>query len=239
MTLIIAHRGASAYAPENTIPAFELAHSQGADMIELDVQITADGVLVVFHDDTTERWGGRRRQVQSCTAAELRALDIGGARAATLAEACGFAWRTGIALNIELKQTGIAAACAAMVREYGIAAQTLFSSFHAAALDDLRRVAPDIPRGYLMGVRSLRPDVRLREAWPFLALKRVQAIAWHPVWEMPLLKCLIPLVRRAGYAVNVWTVDDPAMMRTLAQAGATGIITNTPDVARAISQNKA
>ena len=58
MTLVIAHRGASAYAPENTLPAFELAARQGADMIELDVQRSADGVLVVFHDDTTERWDG-------------------------------------------------------------------------------------------------------------------------------------------------------------------------------------
>jgi len=56
MTLVIAHRGASAYAPENTLRAFELAVRQGADMCELDVQRTADGVLVVFHDDTTDRW---------------------------------------------------------------------------------------------------------------------------------------------------------------------------------------
>ena len=60
MTRVIAHRGASAYAPENTLPAFELAARQGADMIELDVQRSADGVLVIFHDDTTERWDGAR-----------------------------------------------------------------------------------------------------------------------------------------------------------------------------------
>ena len=64
MTLVIAHRGASAYAPENTLPAFELAVRQGADMLELDVQRSADGVLVVFHDDTTERWDGRKRMAE-------------------------------------------------------------------------------------------------------------------------------------------------------------------------------
>ena len=88
MTLVIAHRGASAYAPENTMPAFELAVRQGADMLELDVLRSADGALVVFHDDTTERWDGRRRLAAGCTLAELRQLDIGGERVATLAEVC-------------------------------------------------------------------------------------------------------------------------------------------------------
>src|SRR5690242_14995519 len=63
MTLVIAHRGASAYAPENTMPAFELAIEQQADMLELDVQRTADGALVIFHDATTERWDGQKRRV--------------------------------------------------------------------------------------------------------------------------------------------------------------------------------
>src|SRR5213594_3795959 len=96
MPLVIAHRGASAYAPENTMPAFELAVQQGADMLELDVQRSADGVLVVFHDDTTERWDGRKRLAASCTLAELRSLDIGGAKVATLAEVCAFAHATGV-----------------------------------------------------------------------------------------------------------------------------------------------
>src|SRR5258705_1052837 len=90
MTRVIAHRGASAYAPENTLPAFELAARQGADMIELDVQRSADGVLVIFHDDTTERWDGRARLASACTLAELLALDIGGAEVAPLAETFGF-----------------------------------------------------------------------------------------------------------------------------------------------------
>src|ERR671929_155263 len=74
MPLVIAHRGASAYAPENTMPAFELAVRQGADMLELDVQRSADDVLVVFHDDTTERWDGKKRLVASCTLAELQVM---------------------------------------------------------------------------------------------------------------------------------------------------------------------
>lgn len=232
MTLIIAHRGASAYAPENTMAAFALAHRQGADMIELDVQPTADGRLAVFHDDTTERWDGRPRPAAACTLAELQALDIGGERAPALEEALAFAAETGIALNVELKAAGTGARCAALLREHRVVEQVIVSSFAAAALRELRAAAPEVRRAYLMGTDTRRPDVRARELWPFLALRAVAAAAWHPYHDLPLIRRILPLVRRAGYAVNVWTVDDPARMRELVALGATGIITNVPDAAR-------
>jgi len=116
MTRVIAHRGASAYAPENTLLAFELAARQGADMIELDVQRSADGVLVIFHDDTTERWDGRARLASACTLAELLTLDIGGAKVATLAETCVFAREQGMRMNVELKGAGFGAEVAHMLR---------------------------------------------------------------------------------------------------------------------------
>ncbi|HEU5088617.1 MAG TPA: glycerophosphodiester phosphodiesterase, partial [Roseiflexaceae bacterium] len=78
MTLVIAHRGASAYAPENTIAAMELAVRQRADMIELDVQRSADGMLMVFHDEETRRWDGRRRRMVDCSNAELQQVSIRG-----------------------------------------------------------------------------------------------------------------------------------------------------------------
>jgi glycerophosphoryl diester phosphodiesterase len=232
MPLVIAHRGASAYAPENTLAAFELAHRQRADMIELDVQPTADGRLAVFHDDTTERWDGVRRAVSACTYAELQQLNIAGERVPALEDALAFAAETGIALNIELKTAGTAARCAALVKEFGVVEQVIVSSFVPAALHELRAAAPEIRRAYLMGTDTYRPDVRARESWPFLALKSVAAAAWHPSHQIPGLDLVIPIVRRAGYHVNVWTVDDPARMAALAAAGATGIITNRPDVAR-------
>src|SRR5262249_8064146 len=103
MTLVIAHRGASAYAPENTLPAVGLAAREGGDMIELDGQRSADGELVVFHDNTTERWDGRERLARDCTLAELLALDIAGAKVATLAETCAFARERNMRMNVELK----------------------------------------------------------------------------------------------------------------------------------------
>lgn len=233
MPLIVAHRGASAYAPENTLAAFALAHRQGADMVELDVQPTADGRLAIFHDDTTERWDGRPRPVAACSFAELQRLNIGGERVPALEDALAFAAETGMALNVELKTAGMGPRCAALLKEFGVVEQVIVSSFVPAALQELRAAAPEVRRAYLMGIDSYRPDVRARELWPFFALRSVAAAAWHPSQELPALDRLIPLVRRAGYQVSVWTVDDPARMRSLVAAGASGIITNRPDLARA------
>jgi glycerophosphoryl diester phosphodiesterase len=238
MTLVIAHRGASAYAPENTLPAFDLAMHQGADMLELDVQRSADGVLVVFHDDTTERWDGRRRLASSCTLAELQALDIGGARVATLAEVCAFAREHRVRLNVELKGAGFGVDVARMLRDERIEELVLISSFVEAALHEIAAASPRLPRAYLMGTESYRPDVRFREAWPFGALRRTRSSAWHPSYQLPLLEWVTPRVRRAGYQVNVWTVDDVAVMRRLLALGVDGIITDVPDVLRGVIQER-
>jgi glycerophosphoryl diester phosphodiesterase len=237
MPLVIAHRGASAYAPENTMPAFELAVRQQADMLELDVQRSADGVLVVFHDDTTERWDGRTRAVGACTLAELRALDIGGARVATLAEVCAFARECGVLLNVEIKGLGIGAQVARMLRAERVEELVLISSFEAGALREIAVANPRLPRAYLMGNDTYRPTVRLREAWPFAALRGIRATAWHPTYQLPLLAWLIPRVRRAGYQINVWTVDDRAPMRRMIALGVDGIITDMPDVLRDVLLN--
>ena len=175
MPLIIAHRGASAYAPENTLAAFELARRQGADMVELDVVPTADGRLAVFHDDTTERWDGLPRPVAACSLAELQRLDIGGERVPALEEALAFAAESGMALNVELKAAGTGERCAALIKEFGLVEQVIVSSFVAAALHEVRAAAPALRRAYLMGTDTYRPDVRLRELWPFFALRGVEA----------------------------------------------------------------
>jgi glycerophosphoryl diester phosphodiesterase len=234
MTLVIAHRGASAYAPENTMPAFELAVRQGADMLELDVQRSADGVLAIFHDDTTERWDGRKRLATSCTWAELLELDIGGAKVASLAEVCAFAREQHVQLNVEIKGTGSGADVARMLAAERVEELVLISSFEAGALREVAAVNSRLPLAYLMGTESYRPDIRAREAWPFLALRSVGAVAWHPYADLPLLRQVVPLVRRAGYRVNVWTVDDVATMRQLIALEVEGIITNVPEVLRGV-----
>lgn len=231
--LIIAHRGASADAPENTLAAFELARHQRADMIELDLQPTVDGEIVVFHDDDTARWNGRADVVARMTLVEMRRLDVGGEHVPTLAETLDWARSVGMPLNLELKKPGMAVRCVQLLREFRMVDQVIVSSFFPQALRELRAVDPAIARGYLMGIRTYRPDVRLREFWPFGALRRIGATAWHPYHGLPGLDWVLPKVRRAGYQVNVWTVDDPVRIRSLATLGASGIITNTPAAARA------
>lgn len=238
MTLVIAHRGASAYAPENTMPAFELAVHQRADMVEFDVQRSADGVLVVFHDDTTERWDGKKRLMIDCTWAELQQINIHGARIPTLAEVCAYAREQRLRMNIELKQIGIGAAVAQLLREQRVDDLTLFSSFARQALDEVAIACPHIPRAYLMGNNTLRPSVRFRESWPLLALKEAGVQVWHPTYQIPFAYRVIPIVRRAGYKVNVWTVNDEVAMQRLIGLNVDGIITDKPDVLRRILEQR-
>jgi glycerophosphoryl diester phosphodiesterase len=231
--LIIAHRGASADAPENTLAAFEEARRQQADMIEIDVQPTADGTLLVFHDDTTERWNGRRDAVSRLNAAQIADLRIGGEPAATLRETLAWARDVGMPLNIELKTTGTAAATARLIAEFGLRDQVIISSFLPAALHETAAADRGIALGYLMYPVRNRPVSWFRSLWPGPALRAVGARAWHPYYDLPWLPAIIPSVRAAGYQVNVWTVDDPAELRRLAAIGVDGLITNRPAAARA------
>lgn len=238
MTLVIAHRGASGYAPENTMPAFELAVRQGADMAELDVQRSSDGALVVFHDISTERWNGQPRLVAECSLAELQTLDIRGARVPTLAEVCAFARERRLRLNVELKALGIGAEVARVLKEERAEDLVLISSFAPAALSEMAAAAPHVPRGYLMGTQTYRPRVRFRESWPFGALRRVGAAAWHPAHQIPLLDRVVPRIRRKGYQVNVWTVNEVDLMRRLIALKVDGIITDVPDVLRRVLEEQ-
>lgn len=231
-TLIIAHRGASADAPENTIPAFELAMEQGAQLLEFDVRPTADGQIVVFHDDTTARWNGEPSRIDALTLREVQALDIGGARVPTLDAVFDWARATDLRLNVEIKMPGIERAVARLVHAHNLVDRVIVSSFYPSVLRSMRYVAPDLPLGALMGINTVSPRVRLREALPLRVLKQLGARAWHPAWQLPFLDRSIRRVRAAGYAVNVWTVDDPTIMRRLLGLGVDGIITNRPALLR-------
>jgi glycerophosphoryl diester phosphodiesterase len=232
MTLVIAHRGASAYAPENTLRAFALAHSQGAEMIEFDVQQTSDGLPIVFHDDTTERWNGKKQLVRQLTWRELQQVSIRGEQIPTLLEVCQQARSLNLRMNLEMKHAGMASEVAQILKQEAVEDLTLISSFDPQALREMAEVCPQVERAYLMGSNTLRPSVRFRESWPFRALEQLQVQVWHPTYAIPFALRVIPRVRKAGYKVNVWTVNSPAMMQRLLKIGVDGIITDTPDVLR-------
>ena len=227
---VIAHRGASGEAPENTMAAFELAHAQGADMIELDVMPAADGTLVVFHDDTTRRWNGRPDLVSSLTWDDLRGLSIRGEPVPAFEEVCRWAVQVRMPLNVELKVSvpGIEARVVELIRRFDLSERVIVSCFSAEPLLAMRALAPELPRGLLMDARPPRAEAPLREAVSTWWLRHVGAQAWHPAAKFPRLGRLVPAVRRHRYQVNVWTVDDPAAMRELIALGVDGIITNYP-----------
>ena len=234
MTIVIAHRGASAYAPENTLTAFALAADMGADMSELDVICTSDGKLVVFHDDTTGRWESTDRVVRDITYADMQSLDIRGERVPLLADVLDLARTRGMRLNVELKHAGVAGPVLAAIRDARMTDAVIISSFEPLALHEVRAADARIPIAYLMGSDTWHPLTRLREFWPMPALKQYGCQAWHPYRALPGIAVSIASVRRAGYAVNVWTVNDEAEMRRFALLHVDGIITDKPDVARSL-----
>lgn len=235
--LVIAHRGASAAAPANTIAAFEKAVALGADGIEFDVHLSADRVPVVIHDyavDTTTDGSGL---VSEMTLAQLKQLDAGayfdpsftGERIPTLEEVLQ-AFGDRLLLNIELKSTskrdnGLERAVIALVEERDLASRVLFSSFNPLSLRRAKKIAPHILAGLLYA-----PDLALylRRAWLAFLFPHE---ARHPEHTMVDARYMA-WARRRGYRVNAWTVDAPDEMRRLIDLGVDGIITNVPDLLR-------
>jgi glycerophosphoryl diester phosphodiesterase len=222
---VIAHRGASAYRPENTLPAYELAVAQAADMIEVDLHCTRDGAVVIAHDAALERIGGHG-EIGAATLAEVRSLDAGaGARVPTLDELLdGFGHR--IALNLELKQgsrgayPGLPALAVAGVRARGLGTRTLFSSFYDPVLDELRRLDPEARIALLLSRRSALGWVERAHA--------LGAEAVNP--ELPLVdEAFVERAHREGLAVYVFTVDPLDQMQRLLALGVDGLFTNVPD----------
>jgi glycerophosphoryl diester phosphodiesterase len=213
---IIAHRGASKDALENTLEAFELAVEQGADMIETDLHLLRDGAIALYHDD---RIGGVA--VGELTLAELRHHLP---RAPTLEETLDrFAAR--IPFNLEIKSpsegdyVGLEELALAEVRKRGILERTLFSSFADSVLAKLRVLEPAARLGTLVWVRQ--PGEPLLRA----ASVGAEAVHLHVVLASG---DAVRAAHDAGLRVNVYTVDDPSVQLRLRDDGVDGIFTNEP-----------
>lgn len=229
--LILGHRGASRAAPQNTLAAFRRAVEMGADGVELDVHLSADGVPVVIHDGRVDALTDGAGAVEDLTLAQLQALDAGarfdaafaGERIPTL-EATLATFGQQLLFNIELKSFGrrdaaLEAATVAVVKRLGLEQRVWFSSFKPYALWQVRRLAPEIPCGLLYDGLSLTA-LLLEPVTPHEAL--------HPYHGL-LSPEKIRRAHRRGLWVATWTVDDVERARTLASWGVDAIITNTPD----------
>ena len=220
--LIIGHRGASADAPENTLAAFALALEQGADGVELDVQLCADGVPVVMHDDTVDRTCDGAGRVSDLTLAELQLLSIAGDHPIpTLDDVFALLGRRAL-YNVELKALGLsdgglAAAVARVIAAHNVADRVLISSFSPFTVHAAQRA---MPAGVPVALLRERRATRLAHAF-------LRAAADHPYYGL-VDEALMAWARRRGLRVNVWTLDDPAEARRLIRLGVQGIITNRP-----------
>jgi glycerophosphoryl diester phosphodiesterase len=228
--LVIAHRGASGERPENTLPAYELALEQRADMIEIDLHRCRDGAIVITHDEELTALGGRG-EIADASLAEVRALDAGGgARVPTLDEVLD-RFGSRIAFNLELKRgtrgayDGLERATLEAVERRGLLPQMLFSSFYDPVLARLRALSSRARIGLLISRRF--PEGSVSRA------KALGAEALHPE-DTIVTPALVSEAHDAGLAVYVFTVDDEAEQRRLLALGVDGIFTNHPGRLRAL-----
>ena len=226
--LVIAHRGASGTRPENTLVSFRRAVELGAPMIELDAQLTADGAVVVLHDDTLERTTDGLGPLAARTLAEVRRLDAGrwfdpafaGEPVPTLAEVLA---AIPIRINVVLKgirADDLEARALAAVEEAGALERIVFSSFEPERLIGLRALTQRAALAVLWARPEVGDALRLAE--------RVGARALHVRNDRRAVAAIAAGVG-AGLEVRVWTVNTPADLASLVDAGASGIFTDFPE----------
>lgn len=242
---VIAHRGASGSAPENTLPAFELAVRQGADAFELDVRLTRDGVPVVLHDSTLDRTTNFRGPVGALTLAELGKVDAGArfsmdggrtfpfrgevARVPTLADVLrGF---PEVPIMVEVKEPGAQEAVRRVILEEGAVERCVVASEHHAALQVFRE--PPFAVAASGGeIGALYRDVLLRRVPATVHYRTLSVPERHRGLRVPT-RSFVAAARRLGCPVHVWTINQPSVAQRLWEVGVSGIVTNLPDRIRA------
>lgn len=240
MTLAIGHRGVAHRCPENTMASYAEALKLGVDMIELDVQRTLDGHLVIIHDDVVNRTSNGKGPVRAQDLAELKSLDFGswfdprfaGERIPTLAEVIDLV-RGKAQLNIELKTTsafdpGVERQLVTELKAAGFLDESLISCFDHYALRTVRAEDPAVRLGALYGnATGLAVDMA---RW-------AQAGALHPYFPF-VTPQLVQDAHAANIQVNVWTVDSPDLARRLMSFGVDGIISNSAAVLELVKDSR-
>jgi glycerophosphoryl diester phosphodiesterase len=216
---IVAHRGASADAPENTVEAFDLALEQGADVLEIDLQMTADRRLVALHDPTLERTHGDPRAVGELTVGDLEVARLGALLSA-------YAGRARFLLDLKEPRPPMERRLLRAIRNADAQAAVTVQSFDMRSLRRIRRLDPAI------AVAALADDMPAR---PVKWLDRAQALGAVAV-GLPRAGITRRLVRAAherGLRIRAYTVNGPAEARRFARWGVDGLITDRPAAIRA------
>ena len=235
-TAIWAHRGASAYAPENTLPAFILAARLGSDGIELDVQITKDRQVVVCHDHNIDRTSNGTGNICDLTLEELKQYDFGypsafggrfaGTKISTLGEVYDAVYASGMIVNVELKHTAAQPDTVALTLDvterHGMRDRVIYSSFAHYGLEEVMKLDKSAVVAPLYGDMENACE----------AAKVYGALALHPAHPAAQRDGYINEAHAKGLRVHPYTVDNPQIMQLLLEKGADALITNYPDVAK-------
>ncbi len=230
--LVLAHRGYSSKAPENTMAAFELALQKGSHGLELDVHLSKDREVVVIHDHVLDRTTNGTGLVEEHTFAELRQLDAGawfapefeGERIPTLDQVCELVKGKNLLLNVEMKAAlgfeKLNERLVQVLTSHGVEEQVIVSSFNHYSLAHLKQIRPELRTGILYNAALVDP-------WVYA--KSIGASALHPYY-LGIIPDIVAGAQQNGMLVNTWTVDSPADVQRMITARVDSIITNKPEV---------
>lgn len=239
--LVWAHRGASGVMPENTLPAFQKAADMHADGVELDIQLTKDGELVVIHDEMVDRTTDGKGWVKDFTLEEIRKLnacykfkDMGEFRIPTMKEVFELLKPTDLTINIELKTgiidyDGIEEKIIALTHEEGFEKRVIYSSFNHYSIMKIQKLDPDAKTAFLYSDGPLDMPEYGRE-------HHVNAL--HPAFYNLRMPEFMQKTKEYGLDVNVWTVNKEEYAKVCIQAGVNAIITNYPDMVKRVIEEE-
>ncbi len=231
--LVLAHRGYSSKAPENTMAAFELALEKGSHGLELDVHLSRDGEVVVIHDHTLERTTNGTGVVEEHTLSELHRLDAGswfspqfkGERIPTLDQVCALIKGKNLLLNVELKAAlgfeKLNECLIEILANHDIEEQVIVSSFNHYSLAHLKQIRPGLRTGILYNAALVDP---------WIYAKSIGASALHPYY-LGIIPEIVAGAQQNGMMVSTWTVDSPPDIKRMIAAKVDSIITNEPEAA--------
>ena len=235
--LVWAHRGASGYAPENTLAAFQKAVDLGADGVELDIQLTKDDQIVVIHDEKIDRTSDGKGWVKDYTLEELRAFNYNRTKPEykhadipTMREVFELLKPTGLFINIEIK-TGVVfyekieEKILALTKEMGMEDRVCYSSFNHYTVIRIHELKPDAEVGFLYADGPIdMPSYGVKHG--------VNAL--HPALYNLQYDGFVKECKEKGLKLNVWTVNERPYMEMCCQYGVDAIITNYPDIAKEV-----
>lgn len=216
---IIGHRGAAGLAPENTIAGVLKAIDAGCDLVEIDIQVTLDGVVIALHDEDLRRVAGVDMNARRVRYRDLSGVTISGERIATLEEILSKVVDR-IGVLIEVKTPGDETLALEVVKRVGAIDRVALISFHESVLNNAKRTVPTIP----LGIVYAQPPGKIVEA------KKSGYQLALPRYPLATVKA-IELAHRLGLKVIAWTVNDEKWVRELASRGVDGIATDYPDMA--------